>query len=91
MATAVGMSANITPRTLDDNNNPQVILGQFTIPAGLRYFSATVLTGPAIFNGVSVEAGVTVRREVTERGEVLPGFDIDATNARVLIDTLREV
>lgn len=90
MATAAGMSANITPKTLDDNSNPQVILGLFTIPAGLRYFSATVLTGPAIFNNVSVEAGVTVRREARE-GEVLPGFDIDATNARVLIDTLREV
>ena len=90
MATNSGQASNIVAKVLDDDGNPQVILGPFTIPSGLRYFSATVLTGPAIFNNVSVETGVTIRREARE-GEILPAFDIDATNARVMIDTLREV
>lgn len=90
MASNSGQNPNIAPLTLSDDNNPQVLLGLFTIPSGLRSFTATVLTGPAIFNNVSVEAGVTVSRSANP-GETLPGFDIDATNARVLFDSLREV
>lgn len=90
MASNSGQGNNIAPVVLTNDGTPLILLGVFSIPTNLRSYSATVLTGPAIFNNVSVEAGVTVAAEARP-GETLPGWDIDATNARVLFFSIREL